>query len=71
MLRLVEITEDIRRERHERMRELQWEYEQRGKALPPAMPPVPAPPRRGGGGDYSYYERDTFYERDGSRRYRR
>lgn len=69
MLRLVEITEDIRRERRERIREIQWEAEEsqrRPKMLPPPMPPVPAPPRGSG-----YYERDVHYERDYERDSRR
>lgn len=61
MLKLVEITEDIRRERRERIREIQWQAEEsqrRPKALPPPpMPQVPPPPR-------GYYERDVYYERD-------
>lgn len=66
------MTEDIRRERHERIQELKWETEQRErKMLPPAMPPVPLPSRRGGGDSSYYYERDVVYERDGGRRYRR
>lgn len=69
MLKLVEITEDIKRERRERIREIQWEREERDrlpKMLPPP-PPVPAPPRSKY--DERIYEREYFYDRDG-RRYR-
>jgi len=69
VLRLVEITEDIKRERRERLREIQWEREQRErlpKMLPPP-PPVPAPPRAKYG--ETVYEREYYYDRDG-RRYR-
>lgn len=68
VLRLVEITEDIKRERRERIRELQWEREEVDrlpKMLPP--PPAPAPPRSKY--DERIYERDYIYDRD-VRRYR-
>lgn len=64
VLRLVEITEDIRRERRERIREIQLErdeMERKPKMLPPPPVPVPPPPR-------SSYDREYIYERD---RYRR
>ena len=70
VLRLVELTEDIRRERRERIREIQWEREElerRPKMLPPP-PPVPAPPRSVY--DERIYEREYYLDRDG-RRYRR
>lgn len=66
----MEISEDIRRERRERIREIQWEREElerRPKLLPPP-PPVPAPPRSVY--DERIYERDYHYDREG-RRYRR
>lgn len=69
MLKLVEITEDIKRERRERIREIQWEREESHrlpKMLPPP-PPVPAPPRSKY--DERIYEREYYYDRDG-RRYR-
>lgn len=69
MLRLVEITEDIKRERRERIREIQWEREEIDrvpKMLPP--PPVPAPPRSRY--DEHIYEREYLYDRNG-RRHRR
>lgn len=76
VLKLVEVTEDIRRERRERLREIQWERDEierhQPKALPPPMPQVPPPPMRGGYGGGGYYdersyEKDTFYERGGRR----
>ncbi|GIZ45213.1 hypothetical protein CKM354_000839300 [Cercospora kikuchii] len=71
VLRLVEITEDIKRERRERIREIQWQREERErlpmKALPPP-PPIPAPPRSVY--DERIYEREYIIDRDG-RRYRR
>ncbi|KAK4889822.1 hypothetical protein LTR27_011440 [Elasticomyces elasticus] len=80
VLHLVTLTEDIRRERRERIRELQWEREEREREelarLPkmiaaPPMPSIPPPPMsvRGGKWDEKIYERDYVYERDG-RRYR-
>ncbi|CAK4034772.1 Hypothetical predicted protein [Lecanosticta acicola] len=67
VLKLVEITEDIKRERRERIREIQWEREERErvpKMLPPP-PPVPAPPRSKY--DERIYEREYIYDRDGRR----
>ena len=40
VLRLVEITEDIKRERRERIREIQWEREE-SERLPKMLPPPP------------------------------
>lgn len=60
----MEVTEDIRRERRERIREIQLErgeMERMPKMLPPPPVPVPAAPR-------STYDREYIYERD---RYRR
>ncbi|KAK4542507.1 hypothetical protein LTR36_006759 [Oleoguttula mirabilis] len=70
VLRLVELTEDIRRERRERIREIQWEREEmeRLPKLLPAPPPIPAPPRSAY--EERIYEREYIYDRDG-RRYRR
>lgn len=71
VLRLVELTEDIRRERRERIREIQWEREEleRAPALKslPAPPPVPAPPigNKGGSYDERIYEREWRYDREG------
>ncbi|KAK3715127.1 hypothetical protein LTR37_007337 [Vermiconidia calcicola] len=69
VLKLVETTEDIRKERRERLREIQWEREsiERTKRLPPP-PPIPAPPTSRY--DERIYEREYHYDRDGSRRYR-
>ena len=67
---LVELTEDIRRERRERIREIQWEREELErlpKMLPPPPPPLPAPPRSKY--DERIYEREYYYDREG-RRYR-
>jgi hypothetical protein len=70
VLKLVELTEDIRRQRRERIRELQWEREEieRAPKLLPAPPPIPAPPRSAY--EERIYEREYYYDRDG-RRYRR
>lgn len=70
VLKLVELTEDIRRERRERIRQIQWEREEieRAPKLLPPPPPIPAPPRSVY--DERIYEREYIYDRDG-RRYRR
>lgn len=70
VLKLVELTEDIRRQRRERIRELQWEREEidRAPKMITAPPPVPAPPRSNY--EERIYEREYYYDRDG-RRYRR
>ena len=78
VLRLVELTEDIRRERRERIREIQWEREEMERlpkmiTAPPSLPPmIPAPPmgRNGGAYEERIYEREYIYDRDG-RRFRR
>ncbi|SMY22614.1 unnamed protein product [Zymoseptoria tritici ST99CH_1A5] len=72
VLRLVEITEEIKKERRERIRELQWEREEIERVpkmitAPPPMPPIPPPPRSKY--DERIYERDYIYDRD-FRRYR-
>ena len=67
VLKLVQVTEDIRRERRERIRELQWESERPKAILPPPPPPIPPPPRSVY--DERIYEREYRTERDG-RRYR-
>ncbi|KAK8219804.1 hypothetical protein M8818_000778 [Zalaria obscura] len=56
VLQLVEVTEDIRRERRERLKEIQWEREEkeRQKALPPP------PPRSKY--DERIYEREVVYD---------
>ena len=64
VLRLVSITEDIRRERRERIREIQWEREEMDRLPPPKTLPPP-PPR--GAFEEKVYERDYIYERDGRR----
>ncbi|KAI7570003.1 hypothetical protein KC317_g2844, partial [Hortaea werneckii] len=72
VLRLVEISEDIRRERRDRLLEIQWEREElerRPKMLPPPpFPPIPPAPK--GTYDERIYERDVYYDREG-RRWRR
>lgn len=70
VLRLVEISEEIRRERRDRIREIQWEREEQErlpKMLPAPPIPAPAPPRSKY--DERIYEREYIYDRDG-RRYR-
>jgi len=72
VLRLVQLTEDIKRERRDRIREIQWEREelerqQQPKMILPPMPPIPAPPR--GKYDERIYEREYVYDQHG-RRYR-
>lgn len=67
----MEVTEDIKRERRERIREIQWQREQR-EARPkmiaaPPPPPIPAPPKSVY--DERIYEREVIIDRDG-RRYR-
>nr|POF07213.1 hypothetical protein CFP56_31836 [Quercus suber] len=72
VLRLVELTEDIRRERRERIREIQWEREEleRVPKLLPAPPPAPIPPPLPRSRyDERIYEREYVYDRD-NRRYR-
>ena len=67
MLKLVEVTEEIRKERRERLREIQWEREEidrQPKMLPPPMPRVPPPPRGGGRYDERVYEKEVIYDRD-------
>ena len=76
VLRLVETTEDIRRQRRERIREIQWERErmereeQRPKMLPPP-PMIPAPPisrdTKGGNYDERIVEREYYVDRHGQR----
>ncbi|KAK5115678.1 hypothetical protein LTR62_000767 [Meristemomyces frigidus] len=76
VLKLVSVTEDIRRERRDRIREIQWEREEMERLslqqpkmiMPPPLPSIPPPPIRGRY-DEKVYERDYVYERDG-RRYR-
>ncbi|KAF4311968.1 hypothetical protein GTA08_BOTSDO12324 [Botryosphaeria dothidea] len=59
VLQLVEISDDIRRERRQRIREI--EYERKKLEAPPPKPPK----------EYDYYEREVIYERDDRRgRYR-
>ena len=60
VLRLVEATEDIRRERRERLREIQWEREEQER-LPKMLPAPPAPRREY---DERFYEREYIYDRD-------
>ncbi|KAF2725275.1 hypothetical protein K431DRAFT_317757 [Polychaeton citri CBS 116435] len=83
VLKLVELTEDIRRERRERIRELQWEREESErvtKMLPPPPASIPPPPisdryhrhRDSGGsrwGEEKIYEKEYYRGKDG-RRYR-
>ncbi|EKG15208.1 hypothetical protein MPH_07655 [Macrophomina phaseolina MS6] len=59
VLQLVEISDDIRRERRQRIREI--EYERKKLEAPPPKAPK----------EYDYYEREVIYERDDRRgRYR-
>jgi hypothetical protein len=72
VLRLVELTEDIRRERRERIREIQWEREELERLpkqlLPPPPVPAPAPPRSVY--EERIYEKEYYYDVHG-KRYRR
>ena len=70
VLRLVEISEEIKKERRDRILEIQWEREERERRpkMLPAPPPIPAPPRPRY--DEHIYEREYIYDRDG-RRWRR
>ena len=61
-MRLVEMSEDIRRERRERLREIQWEREERER-LPPAHAPR-------GKVEERIYERDYLYDARRNGRYR-
>ncbi|OQO06987.1 hypothetical protein B0A48_07553 [Cryoendolithus antarcticus] len=69
VLRLVELTEDIRRERRERIRELQWEREEAERKSAPmrAIMPPPVPSIGGRGGDYEEIikEREVYVDRSG------
>jgi hypothetical protein len=63
VLALVELTEEIRREREDRLRQIRWERERdrdRGRFQPR------------GYGDFEerIYEREYIVDRDGRRRYR-
>ncbi|WPH05041.1 Hypothetical protein R9X50_00794000 [Acrodontium crateriforme] len=77
VLRLVQLTEDIRRERRERIRELQWEREERERLAAPKLlpaPPLPGafpppPPPMPPGYEEKIYEREYIIDRD-KRRYR-
>ena len=72
MLRLVELTEDIRRERRDRIREIQWQREEAERApkLLPPPPSIPPPPRSVYDERIYEREREYIYDREG-RRYRR
>jgi len=73
VLRLVELTEDIRRERRERIREIQWEREELErlpKMLPPPPVPAPAPPPPRSAYEERIYEKEYYYDVSG-KRYRR
>ncbi|KAK5170584.1 uncharacterized protein LTR77_005172 [Saxophila tyrrhenica] len=65
VLKLVEISEDIRRQRRDRIRELQYER-QSDRApksiMPPPPPPIPAPPRSRY--EEKIHERDYYYDRE-------
>jgi hypothetical protein len=68
------LTEDIRRERRERIRELQWEREEAERlpkmlTAPPLPPVIPAPPRSTY--EERIYEKEYYYDRGDGRRYRR
>jgi len=67
------LTEDIRRERRERIREIQWEREELErlpKMLPPPPVPAPAPPPPRSAYEERIYEKEYYYDVSG-KRYRR
>lgn len=77
VLKLVELTEDIRRERRERIRELQWEREEAERQpppkllMPPGVPSIPPPPismagttKKGPGYEERVFEREYIYDRE-------
>ncbi|KAI5361859.1 hypothetical protein Slin15195_G055100 [Septoria linicola] len=71
VLHLVQVTEEIKKERRERIREIQWQREERERAQPKALlPPPPFPPPPRSVYDERIYEREYIIDRDG-RRFRR
>ena len=68
VVRLVEATEDIKRERRDRLREIQWEREESERR--PKMLPAPIPPPPTSRYDERIYEREYIIDRDGRRRRR-
>ncbi|KAH0267774.1 SET domain-containing protein, partial [Aureobasidium melanogenum] len=60
VLQLVELTEDIRRERRDRIREIEWEREQLERLPPPKPRSPPAKPRSKY--DERIYEREVIYD---------
>ncbi|KAH0097663.1 hypothetical protein KCU66_g15879, partial [Aureobasidium melanogenum] len=68
VLQLVELTEDIRRERRDRIREIEWEREQLERLPPPKPRSPPAKPRSKY--DERIYEREVIYDSKRSGRYR-
>ncbi|KAI5203556.1 hypothetical protein AUEXF2481DRAFT_25962 [Aureobasidium subglaciale EXF-2481] len=68
VLRLVELSEEIRRERHDRIREIEWEREQLER-LPPPKPRSP-PAKARSKYDERIYEREVIYDSKRSGRYR-
>ncbi|KAI4233235.1 MAG: hypothetical protein LQ349_004535, partial [Xanthoria aureola] len=71
VLRLVEVSEDLKRDRRERIREIEWEQRH---APPPPKPRLALESGRPGGWDEErIIEREVIYEGTpppGSRRYR-
>ncbi|KAI4726367.1 hypothetical protein E4T49_05894 [Aureobasidium sp. EXF-10728] len=68
VLQLVELSEDIRRERRDRIREIEWEREQLERLPPPKPRSPPAKPRSKY--DERVYEREVIYDSKRSGRYR-
>jgi hypothetical protein len=68
VLQLVELSEEIRRERRDRIREIEWEREQLER-LPPPKPRSP-PPKARSKYDERIYEREVIYDTKRSGRYR-
>lgn len=81
MVRLVELTEDIKRDRKDRIEQIQWERKdprlpepERVYDAPRALPALEGPPPpaelRRGDWDERIYEREVVYEDGSRRRYR-
>ncbi|THW30530.1 hypothetical protein D6D23_00003 [Aureobasidium pullulans] len=68
VLQLVELSEDIRRERRDRIREIEWEREQLERLPPPKPRSPPAKPRSKY--DERIYEREVIYDSKRTGRYR-
>jgi len=57
VLQLVEISDDIRRDRRHRIREIEWEREHMRSA-----PPAPLPPKSKSKYDETIVEREVIYD---------